>query len=167
MTGGVSSPPCWAPRKRRGRPAVRRCPFGASLTGCLILTDRHTNKSSRLKAEELGMILNNRGIRLVILSACDTAAGNFNDNFAVTAAALVRYGIPAVVANQLPVPDSTVATFVGALYEKLLECGDIDLAVSEGRIRLAVDLGTTPDAVLEWGIPTLYRHIASAKVFQA
>lgn len=136
-------------------------------TGCLILTDRRTNKSSGLKAEELGVILSNRGIRLVVLSACESSAGNFADDFAVTAAALVRCGIPAVVANQLPVPDQTVATFVGALYEKLLECGDIDLAITEGRIRLAIDLATSADdAVLEWGIPTLYRHIAGAKVFQ-
>ena len=76
-------------------------------------------------------------------------------------------GIPAVVANQLPVPDATVATFVGALYEELLRSGDIDLAVTEGRIRLAVDLGSSPKAVLEWGIPTLYRHINGAQVLES
>lgn len=134
--------------------------------GHIVLTDRQTGKSSRMRADELGLILNGRGVRLVVLSACETSAGDFADTFAVTAAALVRCGVLAVVANQLPVPDATVATFVGALYEKLLDTGDIDLAMTDGRIQLAIELGASPDAALEWGIPTLYRHADGAQVFR-
>jgi hypothetical protein len=134
--------------------------------GYLILTDRTTRKSSRISAEELGLILGGRGIRLVVLSACDTAAGNFADEFSITAEAIVKAGVPAVVANQLPIPDTTVATFVAAMYRELLNSGDIDRAVGEGRIRLAIDLGGSRDAVLEWGIPTIYRHISAAQIFK-
>lgn len=132
--------------------------------GQLVLTNRVTRKSERLRADELGQILSGRTIRLAVLSACWTAAGNFADNFSVTAEALVRAGVPAVIANQLPIPDKTVATFVAAMYRELLNSGDIDRAVGEGRIRLAIDLGSSPEAVLEWGIPTIYRHIAAAQI---
>jgi hypothetical protein len=134
--------------------------------GHLVLTDRKTRKSSRLRADELGQILGHRGIRLAVLSACETAAGDFKDDFSVVAETLVRAGVPAVVANQLPIPDATVATFVEAMYRELLNSGDIDRAVGEGRISLSIDLGGSTDAVLEWGIPTIYRHIAAAQLLK-
>jgi CHAT domain-containing protein len=93
-------------------------------TGQLILTDRRTQRSSPITADELAIALRGKGIRLVVLSACETAAGDFADDFSVVAPTLVKAGISAVVANQLPVPDSTVATFVGALYASLLESGE-------------------------------------------
>jgi hypothetical protein len=123
------------------------------------------NNSHPLRASVLAGLLTNTGIRLAILSACMTAAGNAADPFNVVAEALVLSGIPAVVANMLPVPDSSVAAFVGELYAQLLITGDIDIAVSKGRLRLSAELDKPPDATLEWGIPTLYRHIAGAKVF--
>jgi len=84
----------------------------------------------------------------------------------VVAEALVSNGIPAVVANLLPVPETSVASFVGAMYAQLLNTGDIDLAVNSARLKLSIELDVPPDATLEWGIPTLYRHIAGSKVFE-
>jgi len=136
--------------------------------GHVLLLDRKTNKSIPYSAGKLSAVLRTRGIRLAILSACYTSAGNFNDKFAVTAEALVNSGVPAVVANQFPVPDSIIATFVGPLYAELLKSGDIDRAVNEARILLANDpaLSVGNNATLEWGIPTLYRHIAGAQIFK-
>jgi hypothetical protein len=135
--------------------------------GHLVLVDRRTARSSFLTADDLAVILGGRGVQLAVLSACETAAGDFvPESFAVIAETLVRAGIPAVVANQLPVPDSTVASFVGAVYEKLLESGDIDLAVGEGRVRLAIHLKSARGATLEWGIPTLYRRLLSSQLFK-
>lgn len=134
--------------------------------GRIILTNRKTQVSDPLTVDALTQMLSGCNLKLVILSACETAVGNFRDNFAVTAQALVRSGIPAVVANQLPVPDSSVATFVGSLYESILRTGDIDLAMSEGRIALATQLVPHGDeAIVEWGIPTLYRHFACSKLY--
>ena len=128
--------------------------------GRLILLDLKTRKSSPLTTTQLCNLLEGRGIRLVVLSACETAAGDFASDFSVMADGLVRCGIPAVVANQFPVDDGSVAKFVGALYQELLQSGDIDLAVSEGRVALAVEL----ESVIDWGIPTLYRHVNSSQV---
>jgi hypothetical protein len=133
--------------------------------GRLLLLSQENNQTAPLPAEDLAGILRGRGIRLAILSACLTSAGNSADPFNVVAEALLKENIPAVVANQLPVPDKSVAAFVGRLYEILLETGDIDLAVNEGRRRLWSDLIMQQDARYEWGIPTLYRHITGAQVF--
>lgn len=133
--------------------------------GRILLLSQTNNQSVPLAADELAVILRGRGVRLAILSACLTSAGNSADPFNVIAEALLRENIPAVVANQLPVPDKSVAAFVGRLYAKLLETGDIDMAVNEGRLTLWSDLILQQDARLEWGIPTLYRHMTGAQVF--
>jgi hypothetical protein len=138
--------------------------------GSLILS--RGNAPDRLNAEELCTILGGRNLRLVVLSSCETAAGNFSKEFAVIAQALVLEGIPAVVASQFSLPNTTVAQFVGPMYANLLGpanpqfVGDIDRAVGEGRIALATDLATPTRASLEWGIPVLYRQLGASKVFQ-
>ncbi|MEN3331943.1 MAG: hypothetical protein V7641_1308 [Blastocatellia bacterium] len=135
--------------------------------GYLMLVDSKKNDQSLpYSASNLAAIFQDRGIRLAILSACLTAAGNTADPFNVVAEALLRAGIPAVVANQFPVPDESIATFVGPLYAMLFNTGDIDLAVNEGRVKLSLGLDSPPYATLEWGIPTLYRYIDGQKVFQ-
>ena len=133
--------------------------------GCILLLSEMNNQSVQLFASDLAVFLRGRGVRLAILSACLTSAGNSADPFDVVAEALLKENIPAVVANQLPVPDKSVAAFVGRLYATLLETGDIDIAVNEGRLRLWSDLILQQEARLEWGIPTLYRHITGAQVF--
>lgn len=129
--------------------------------GQLLLVNRKTGKTDGLRAEDLATLLDGRDLRLVVLSACESATGNFADEFAVTAEALVRSGIPAVVANQMPVTNRAMANFVGPLYTELLRSGDIDRAVLEGRIALDIDLQS-----FEWGIPTLYRHYGASQLYR-
>jgi CHAT domain-containing protein len=114
----------------------------------------------------LGSLLGGKSFRLAVLSACSTGAGNFADNFSVLAETLVRRGFPAVVANQLPLPDETAAIFAEGLYGELLKSGDIDKAVSEGRVALFTQLNNGASAVLEWGIPTLHRRLGTSQLFQ-
>jgi hypothetical protein len=134
--------------------------------GHILLLNQTNSQSSPMSAGNLANILSGRGIKLAVISACSTAAGNAADPFNVVAEALVSNGIPAVVANLLPVPETSVASFVGAMYAQLLNTGDIDLAVNSARLKLSIELDIPPDATLEWGIPTLYRHIAGSKVFE-
>lgn len=129
--------------------------------GRLILVNRKTKGPDYITSRELGRVVAGRGIRLVILSACETASGNPDDDFGSIAETLVRQGIPAVVANQAPVANKTVAVFVGALYRELLKTGNIDKAVTAGRIALSLDLRDSP----EWGIPTLYRLYGAEQLY--
>jgi|ERR1035437_8092068 hypothetical protein len=135
----------------------------------LLFMDPSTNKTVPVGTDKITAMLRDRNIRLIILSACETSTQPrvLQKEYAVLAEDLVNSGVSAVVANQLPVPDDTTAAFVGPLYEKLLETGDIDVAVAEGRQQLFNALqNPSPSANLEWGIPTLHRHIAGARIFK-
>jgi hypothetical protein len=136
----------------------------------LLFMEPDTNNTIEIETDDLTTALRDRGIQLVVLTACETSTQprKLETQYAVLAETLVKNGINAVVANQLPVADDTSAFFVGPLYETLLQTGDIDVAVAAGRQELYRSLkSTSADANLEWGIPTLHRRIAGAKIFQS
>ncbi|HET6372823.1 MAG TPA: CHAT domain-containing protein [Candidatus Polarisedimenticolia bacterium] len=133
--------------------------------GHLILVDPRTGKRDPLSAERLALLVTGSNLQLVILSACSSSSGDFSREYAVVAQALVDRGVPAVVANQFPVTNSVAATFASGLYTKLLQTGDIDEAVANGRLMLAMQPPMGQGAQLEWGIPTLYRHVGAAQIF--
>jgi hypothetical protein len=135
--------------------------------GHLVLQDLKTGRSEFLSASDLAIAFAGTEVRLAILSACLSGAGKFSDDFSVMATALIATGIPAVVANQYPIPYKSISPFVASLYASLIKKGDIDAAVAEGRAALAVMLNgpTGRDAVVEWGIPTLYRLANARQLF--
>jgi len=135
--------------------------------GQLVLQDMKTGRSNFLSATDLARLLAGKGVQLAILSACLSGAGKHDDDFGVLASAMIAAGIPAVVANQYPIPIKSISPFVGSIYTSLALDGDIDRAVAEGRVALAVGIGGTigGDAVVEWGIPTLYRLPDAQQLF--
>lgn len=136
--------------------------------GRLVLVDLATKKSDFITAKQVAIVLSGQNLRLVILSACLTGAGNIRDDFGPVANALLSAGIPAVVANQTSIPTKSVAPFVGALYSRLLRDGNIDTAVMSGRVALQDELRKTipaASAVVEWGIPALYRLPGGEQLF--
>jgi hypothetical protein len=138
-----------------------------STSGNLFLVDRRTRQSRPVSAAQLAVLLDGRGVQLVILSSCNSSAGDFSRPYAVVAQSLVESGaVPAVVANQFPVTNSVAATFCSGLYRTLLRTGDIDLAVAEGRVVLFMQNSVGAAASFEWGIPTLYRHVGAQQVFK-
>lgn len=138
---------------------------GSDGSGRILLRDFKTRTTDPVTASELGTLLRNKELSLVVLSACNTSAGDFSKDFAIVSRTLVQCGVPAVVANQFPVTNSVVAKFAGAFYTKLLRTGDVDLAVASGRGKLAFEPQVGSAARIEWGIPTLYRHVACACLF--
>jgi hypothetical protein len=134
-------------------------------SGHLLLRDFKSGKTDPVSSSDLGILLRNKALRLVVLSACNTSAGDFAREFAIVSRTLIQCGVPAVVANQFPVTNSVAATFSGAFYNELLRTGDVDLAVANGRLQLAIQPPKGTAARIEWGIPTLYRHVGAAQVF--
>lgn len=102
---------------------------------------------------------------LVILSACDTALIQDVQPLGTIAETLVRSGVPAVVANQMPISVSSIADFTGALYRSLLTDGNIDVAVNKGRMALVKEIEALKFAAVEWGIPVLYRRPGCSQLF--
>lgn len=141
---------------------------GADGIGRLNLVDIDTKASDVVLAPALAAVLSGQQLKLCILSACLTGAGMTGDPFGSVATTLLRSGIPAVVANQTSIPTKSVAPFVGALYSRLLRDGNIDAAVMAGRHALQGDLrvGIPADsAVVEWGIPSLFRLPGNGQLF--
>jgi tetratricopeptide (TPR) repeat protein len=75
-------------------------------------------------------------LRLVFLSACQTAVAPRNEGFADLAPRLLGAGIPAVVAMQYSVLNRSAMDFGGAFYQGVANGDPIDVAMTEARNRL-------------------------------
>jgi hypothetical protein len=103
-------------------------------------------------------------LRLVTLISCRTGAlrhENHHEPFRGAATALVQAGIPAVVGMQYSVSFNTVMRFSRAFYRHLLETGQVDDAVAEGRLAL---WNHAPSS-LEWLAPVLFCRTRNATLF--
>ena len=105
----------------------------------------------RVPASELAGWLRGTSIRLVVLSACHTAAAHG------IAQTLTQQGVPAVVAMQLPWRDSAAAPFARSFYGALAQQSSVEEALHEARQVLT----SGPD----WGVPTLYLAGDSSALF--
>jgi hypothetical protein len=141
--------------------------LAANGTASLVFQSVKGDGQDQISASDLANFLKDKELALVVLSACNTSAGDFSKEFATIAQTLVGNGIPGVVANQFEIQNSVAAAFANAFYAELRESGDIDRATTQGRLSLNFG-GNLPnnEARIDWGIPTLYRHLGAAKVFQ-
>jgi hypothetical protein len=115
-----------------------------------------------LHAGDLSLLLRDHAsLRLVLLNACDTGRAGALDPFSSTAGALVRRGIPAVVAMQYEISDRAAIEFTRTFYGALADGFPIDVAVMEAR--QAVKLAHRSS--LEWGTPVLYLRSTHARIF--
>lgn len=104
-------------------------------------------------ADRLAANLRGRGVRLVVLGACEGGRRDAVNAWSGIAPALNRTGIPAVVAMQYTIGDQNAIAFMRRLYTALAAGQAIDAAVSDGRLAI---LNRGHEAELEWGIPVLY-----------
>src|SRR5437879_1737442 len=129
--------------------------------GVLALADE-SGRTFRLGASSLGMVLGDHfPLRLVVLNACDTGRAGAFDSFSSTAGALVRRGIPAVLAMQFEISDRAAIEFTRTFYEELAHRGPIDACAM--RARRAIHI-VHPHS-LEWGTPVLYLRSTDGRVF--
>jgi hypothetical protein len=105
------------------------------------------------------------GLRLVVLNACNSGragGGEMAQPFAGLAPALMRAGIPAVLAMQLPISDRAAIAFSEAFYRRLGAGDPVDAAVSEGRLAIARADRTSA----EWAIPALFLRVPNGHLFE-
>ena len=98
-------------------------------------------------AGTLGQLLAGEGVRLAVLNACRAGAGG--GAAASVAGALVRAGIPAVVAMQAEIGDAAAQAFAAAFYDAIAVGQGVDRAVTAGRKAIWA-AGST-----EWWAPAL------------
>lgn len=104
-----------------------------------------------------------RDLRLVTLMACHSGALATADPFSGLAPALVREGIPAVIAMRRAISLEMAELFTEHLYLELAHTGRIDAAVNEARQQLYL---AAPDSI-DWAIPTLYMRLPQGQLWLA
>jgi len=103
---------------------------------------------------------------LVVLNACNTARSAGSEGaspFGGVAAALVRKGVPAVVAMQFPITDSAALPFAGALYSRIAAGDPVDTSVTEGRMAIRTSLRDS----MEWATPALFMRTPDGRLFES
>jgi len=99
--------------------------------------------------------------RLVILNACEGAVAASWDPFTSVAAALVRAGIPAVIAMQFEISDRAAQIFAKELYTAVADGYPVDAALADTR---KVMDQAIPDNI-EWATPVLFMRSPDGVLF--
>ena len=118
----------------------------------------------RINAELLRVtIQQQRGqTQLVVLNACMGALPASSDPFSSVGAALLRAGVPAVIAMQFSIPDEVAIDLSRVFYTELAAGTPVDLAVNETRMQL---YGRNPFR-LDWVIPVLFLRTTDGTLFE-
>jgi len=122
------------------------------------LAFEHADGFEWIGAERLGEVFAHRNITLVVITACSSALTGQGTAFNSVAGALIKYGVPAVVAMQFPVEDRSTQQFVQHFYQILVRdkflASAVQIArasiqsVAEGWYRPAVYLRTNTENML-------------------
>jgi hypothetical protein len=91
-------------------------------------------------------------LRLAVLNACEGARGDEQRAFSSLGSALVRRGLPAVIAMQYALSDGAAVEFSRTFYTALAAGLPVDAATSEARKALSL---SRPQS-LEWLTPVLF-----------
>jgi hypothetical protein len=120
------------------------------------------NRETRLvTGRDLGMMIrDHRSLRLVVLNACEGARSAPDDPFGGVAQALVRQGIPAVIAMQFEISDPAALVFSQSFYQAIADGLPVDVAAVEARRTMFAEGNE-----VEWATPVLYLRSPDGRVF--
>jgi tetratricopeptide (TPR) repeat protein len=128
--------------------------------GKLYLVSRKTGLTETLSGDDLAGLLVNNGIRMAVFNSCrgvytattevisDVGEGNL-------AEALVRRGIPAVLAMAERIPDDVALNLSRLFYRNLKQVYPVDLSLNRARQGL---ISSYSSKQLYWALPILYLH---------
>ncbi|MEO1149247.1 MAG: CHAT domain-containing protein, partial [Cyanobacteria bacterium J06638_22] len=117
-------------------------------------------------ADRLGLLLNQQGLGLVLLSACQSAAVAGEEAMGSVAARLTQAGIPSVVAMPYSVLIHTTRDLFATFYENLVQRKGIGASLDNARRRLMTNpkrgerqrgQDRIPLNLEDWFIPNLYQ----------
>lgn len=131
-------------------------------TGALIFED-DDQQPEEVDANDLMEVLRaNESIKMVILSACQTAAHGSSAAIMGIAPRLVWDGLPAAIAMQFKVPEKTALQFMKNLYKSLAQGNPLDTAVSKARIGARF----VDSKSIYWAIPVLFMRAPNGNIWQ-
>ena len=118
-------------------------------------------KTRLVTGRDLGlMIRGHRSLRLIVLNACEGARSAQDDPFGGVAQALVRQGIPAVIAMQFEISDPAALVFSQSFYQAIADGLPVDVATVEARSAMFAEGNE-----VEWATPVLYLRSPDGRIF--
>ena len=99
-----------------------------------LVFETEDQKARLIDNKTLSDLFSERGIRLVVLSSCESAKGSNKEAFGDLASMLSKRGIPAVVAMQYSVLDDVATRFAYNFYRAIASGKPVDLALKEARL---------------------------------
>jgi hypothetical protein len=135
----------------------------------LLVADKKSKAEAKLHASDLAAIVQDAGVRLVVLGACSSGERQERSPWEGVAAALAAREIPAIIAMQYEVIDVSAKAFSRAFYGALASGLSLDEAMSTGRRAMLRETSTNPDLKyvvdVEWGVPVLYSRLPDGQLF--
>jgi len=130
-------------------------------SGGYILLLGEDGNSEPMTAESLAVNLQNRGVQLVFLGACETGRRDEQNVWSGVAVALMAAGIPAVLAMQYKIWDESAIAFSRTFYKALAAGLPLEQAVSSGRIAVFNRCDSLQDKQYwrDWGVPVFYCRV--------
>lgn len=128
----------------------------------VLLLEKPDGKPDHYGSQELAQLLHSAGARLVVLSACETGRRSGKSMWGGLAPAIVRERIPAVIANQFRIDDSSAIIVAANLYPRLLSGFSVDEALFEARQGIYQVKGLQNT---DWGVPVLYGRQGTGVLF--
>ncbi len=126
--------------------------------GDLYLVSDKTGLTEVLSGDDLAGLLVNNGIRMAVFNSCRgvyTATADPTSENGNLTEALLRRGVPAVLAMAERIPDDVALTLSRLFYRNLRQRSPIDLSLSRARQGLLSSYGSNQ---LYWALPILYLH---------
>jgi hypothetical protein len=138
--------------------------------------ERSDHTTDLVDANRLGTLLNECGIPLVVLNACQSAQGDQANPFSSVATRLLEAGVGGVLSMSHSVLVVTAARFMASFYQALVRGATVSRAVDDARRTLVQDTrrfthAQNPTAAEEsitlhdWFLPVLYQQRADAAPF--
>lgn len=126
----------------------------------LLLLEGPGGAVSIVPGADLATALLDARLKLAVLNTCEGARASARDPFSGTAQALVRQGIPAVVAMQFEISDDAARDLSQQFYEGLAMGFPVDAALAEAR-KAVYFTGNR----VEWATPVLYMRSPDGRIF--
>lgn len=121
--------------------------------GRIVLMDGNSNSKLLDDQGFANLFLGKRGLGLLILNSCEGATISSGQVFAGMAPRLVQRGIPAVIAMQYSIRDSTAKLFSDKFYRSLALAKPVDEAVQSTRNLISIEVGSDKR---DFATPVLY-----------
>ena len=131
-------------------------------TGNIALVDED-GKAKLLDNESFAnFFLGDHNLGLIVLNCCQGGTLSANQAFAGTVLNLVQRGIPAVVAMQYEISDSTAKLFADEFYSYLAQGDPVDAATQKTRNAISQEVGLDRR---DFATPVLYVRAKDGKIF--